>query len=85
MDIKLMAELSTTAKKVCELCANNGIVSLDSTSGKQPRVHCTEKFFFDTFSEYSTKERGDGAYPFEYSTDYKGVRFFCIGEKRNDE
>ena len=84
MDIIFMTHVSQLATKVCEVCSHNGIISLDPLPIMQPRVHCTEKYFFDTFSEYNTRERSASQYPFEYSADYNGVLFFCIGEKRCD-
>lgn len=63
-----------------ELYFETGVVSVEGSNG----IHLTPEEFFETFSgaDITERPRDCASYPYEYSAEYKDVRFFCIGDKR---
>lgn len=63
-----------------ELYLETGVVSVEGSNG----IHLTPEEFFETFSgaDITERPRNSAEKPFEYSAEYKGERFFCIGQKR---
>ena len=62
-----------------ELYSGTGFISAEGRSG----IHLTEEEFLETFAgaDITERPRNSAEKPFEYSAEYKGERFFCIGQK----
>lgn len=63
-----------------EIYSVTGLVSVEGSNG----IHLTEEEFLETFAgaDITERPRNCAEKPFEYSAEYKGERFYCIGQKR---